>query len=173
MTVVRPADASETGWAWIAALQNTRGPTAILLTRQNLPVLGPHEVRRGRKPPQGGYVLIEDPSAKLTLLATGSEVSLALAAAEKLKVDGIPARVVNLPSWELFEKAAGGVPRAGAREAPARGDRGGVKTGWERYLGAYGLFLGMDRSARARPTRRWPGSSGSPPTPSSRRSRPG
>jgi len=151
VTVIRPADPSETGWAWIAALQNVHGPTAILLTRQNLPVFdrakfpGPENLLRG------GYVLREEPAAKLTLIGTGSEVALALAAAEKLKAEGIPARVVNLPSWELFEKQPSEYREQVLGKLPRAAVEAGVRTGWERYLGAYGLFLGMDRYGASAP----------------------
>lgn len=151
VTVIRPADASETGWAWIAALQNVRGPTAILLTRQNLPVLDRAKYPSAENLLRGGYVLQETPGAKLTLIGTGSEVALALAAAEKLKAAGVPARVVNLPSWELFEQQPPEYRERVLGKLPRAAIEAGVRTGWERYLGAYGLFLGMDRYGASAP----------------------
>ncbi|MFZ4693898.1 MAG: transketolase [Verrucomicrobiia bacterium] len=151
VTVIRPADPSETGWAWIAALQNTQGPTALLLTRQNLPVLDRTKYPAPENLLKGGYVLREEPGAKLTLLATGSEVAVALAAAETLKAEGIPARVVNLPSWELFEKQPAAYREQVLGKLPRAAIEAGVRMGWERYLGAYGLFLGMDRYGASGP----------------------
>ena len=105
MTVIRPGDANETAMAWRAALEHTTGPTALVLTRQKLPVpdraaLGPAEGLL-----RGGYVLRE-PTAppRAIILATGSEVHLALEAAEQLGAGGTAVRVVSLPSWELFRK---------------------------------------------------------------------
>ena len=141
----------ELHWAWIAALQNTQGPTALLLTRQNLPVLDRTKYPAPENLLKGGYVLREEPGAKLTLLATGSEVAVALAAAETLKAEGFPARVVNLPSWELFEKQPAAYREQVLGKLPRAAIEAGVRMGWERYLGAYGLFLGMDRYGASAP----------------------
>ncbi|MCC7519634.1 MAG: transketolase [Verrucomicrobiae bacterium] len=151
VTVIRPADPSETGWAWIAALQNTKGPTALLLTRQNLPVLDRAKFPAAENLLKGGYVLHEEPGAKLTLLATGSEVAVALAAADLLKAEGLPARVVNLPSWELFQNQSAEYRERVLGKLPRAAIEAGVRHGWERWLGAYGLFLGMDRYGASAP----------------------
>jgi transketolase len=151
VTVIRPADPSETGWAWIAALQNAQGPTALLLTRQNVAVLDRAKYPGAENLLKGGYVLSEEPGAKLTLLATGSEVAVALGAAEKLKAEGLPARVVNLPSWELFEKQPAAYREQVLGKLPRAAIEAGVRMGWERWLGAYGLFIGMDRYGASGP----------------------
>ncbi len=142
-TLIRPADANESAWAWIVALENIHGPTSLVLTRQNLPVLDQTKYPSAENLRKGAYVLVEDAKADLTLLATGSEVSLALEAKDLLAKDGIRARVVSFPSWELFDKQPDayrkqilGTVRRVAIEA-------GIKQGWEAYLGEDGLFCGL------------------------------
>ncbi len=152
MTVIRPADANETAWAWIVALENTHGPTAMILTRQNVPVLDQTKHPSAENLRKGGYVLVEDVEAQITILATGSEVCVALDAATKLKAEGIAARVVSFPSWELFEKQSltyrqqvfGKTKKRVAIEA-------GICQGWERYIGSEGLFCGLDRFGASAP----------------------
>jgi transketolase len=103
LTVIRPADANETAAAWRVATEEVDGPVCLLLTRQEVPVLAPEKVTGGVA--KGGYVL-DDPSAgrpDVVLVATGSEVSVAVGASELLNTEGIAARVVSMPSWELFD----------------------------------------------------------------------
>ncbi len=145
MTVLRPADSNETAWAWIAALENRRGPTAILLTRQNVPVLDPAKFPSAENLKKGAYVLVEDAQAKATLLATGSEVSLALEAAGRLKAGGLAVRVVSMPSWELFEKQPAAYREQVLGKVKRAALEAGVRLGWERYIGYDGLFCGMER----------------------------
>jgi transketolase len=104
LTVIRPGDANETAQAWRVALEPGRGPVCLLLTRQGLPVLPPDAVGDG--PTKGAYVLAEAPgdAADAIVVATGSEVSVALAAQLKLSEQGVSVRVVSMPSWELFEE---------------------------------------------------------------------
>ncbi len=97
--VIRPADAYETFYAWQVALRRKEGPTALVLTRQAVPLLDPHKAKGALR---GGYILEEDPDPQGVLLATGSEVHLALAAAQLLRARGYRVRVVSLPSLELF-----------------------------------------------------------------------
>ena len=141
LTVIRPADATETAFAWRVALARS-GPTALLLTRQAVPVLaGSGDVSRG------GYVLADaDGRPDLILIATGSEVSLAVEARELLAARGIRARVVSLPSWELFDEQ----PRE-YRESvlpPAVLARvaveAGIPMGWEKYVGPCGAVVGIE-----------------------------
>jgi transketolase len=143
LTVIRPADATETAAAWRLALQKTDGPVALLLSRQNLPVLD----RRGGPAADllrhGAYTLVEPAAGpQVILIASGSEVSLALQARELLSGRGVAARVVSMPSWELFEQAAPEYrdsvlpPQVTARVAI----EAGVPMGWERYAPA-GLFM--------------------------------
>lgn len=142
-TVIRPADANETNWAWVAALQNQHGPTLILLTRQNLPVLDPAKFPSANNLLKGAYVLVEDANAKATILATGSEVALALDTANKLKAEGINLRVVSFPSWELFEKQPKEYKDQVLGKVKRVAIEAGIKLGWERYIGENGLFCGM------------------------------
>jgi transketolase len=141
LVVLRPADANETAGAWRVALAR-RGPTALLLTRQAVPVLaGAGDVSKG------GYVLVDaDGTPDVVLVATGSEVSVAVAARELLAGKGIRGRVVSLPSWELFDEQPAEYrdavlpPAVLARVAV----EAGVPMGWERYVGPFGAVVGIE-----------------------------
>lgn len=143
--VFRPADAVETAECWAAALEHGTGPSVLALTRQALPALrGPdHEKGLGAK---GGYVLAAagGSTPRAVLLATGSEVSIAVAAREILEKEGIPTQVSSLPCWEIFDEQP-----AEWRETVLGGNavRIGIEAacglGWERYLGTHGAFVGM------------------------------
>jgi transketolase len=145
LTVIRPADANETVAAWREALENSAGPTALVLSRQKLPVMG-ESARKNARLDQGAYVLSDGPGEpELILMASGSEVSLAEEAAGRLRGDKISVRVVNMPSWELFEKAGKDAretilpPKVSARLAV----EAGVAMGWERYVGDGGEVIAM------------------------------
>ncbi len=129
--VIRPADANETAIAWKMALARTDGPTALILTRQALPVL---EDVRPKGVERGGYILSNVPEARAAIVATGSEVSLALEAQRLLAQEGIPVRVVSLPCWEAFE-AQTHVYREGIlpKNLPTLALEAGTPLGWERY----------------------------------------
>jgi transketolase len=103
--VIRPADANETTQAWRVALEHQSGPVAIVLTRQGVPVIDQEKYGSATELEKGAYILSEpSEKPKMILIASGSEVSLVMEAQTKLKEQGIPARVVSMPSWELFEK---------------------------------------------------------------------
>jgi transketolase len=146
MTVIRPADANETLEAWKIAMTNTSGPTTLVFSRQNLPVLDRSVCSAASGTQKGGYTLWESASnPELILIATGSEVSLSLTAASKLAENGKKVRVVSLPSWEIFDRQ----PRE-YRESvlpPAITARvsveAGIKLGWEHYTGLQGKIIGM------------------------------
>jgi len=145
LVVLRPADAAETAASWRVAMQRTDGPTALVLTRQKVPALdrplGPERTD------QGGYVLKEaDGDAAVTLIATGSEVSLALEAAALLEARGHGVRVVSMPSTELFAAQDPELRRAvlGPDDAPRVSLEAASTFGWERWLGSRGLALGID-----------------------------
>jgi len=105
VTVIRPADATETVAAWRLALERTDGPTALVLSRQRLPVLDRTVLAPAEGARRGGYLLYDPPGEPLAIIiATGSEVQVALAAAQRLGDGGIPTRVVSLPSWEVFAR---------------------------------------------------------------------
>jgi transketolase len=141
LTVIRPADGNETASAWRVAMTR-RGPTALLLTRQAVPVLAEtQDVARG------GYVLADaEGTPDVILIGTGSEVSVALEARRQLAGRGIEARVVSLPSWELFEEQTREYrdsvlpPKVLARVAV----EADVPQGWERYVGPFGAIIGIE-----------------------------
>lgn len=151
LLVFRPADPNETAAAWRVAIER-KGPACLMLTRQKLPTLDPaaHDIQAGVA--RGAYVLREAASPDVVLLATGSEVSLALKAAEELAAQGIEASVVSMPSWELFEEQdneyresvlACGVPRVSIEA--------GTTLGWHRYVGLEGDAIGLDRFGASAP----------------------
>jgi transketolase len=154
MTVIRPADANETLEAWRIALTNTKGPTTLVFSRQNLPVLDRSVCSAASGTRRGGYILWESSAnPELILIATGSEVSLTLAAARKLAGEGINVRVVSLPSWEIFDRQPQEYrysvlpPAITARISI----EAGIKLGWEHYVGLSGKIIGMDTFGASAP----------------------
>ena len=146
--VIRPADAGETVEAWEVALNRLDGPVALLLTRQDIPVLN----REGREGGvrRGGYVLRE--GNDVVLVATGSEVHIALDAAELLAPPGISVRVVSLPCWELFYAQDDDYRQSVLGEGlPIASLEAGATFGWERITGIEGLRLGVDRFGASAP----------------------
>lgn len=154
LMVLRPADATETVEAWKIALQCCHGPTALLLSRQNLPVLDREALAPASGVQRGGYVLWEAAvPPDVILIGTGSEVHIALEAGKILQQKGVAARVVSLPSWELFD----------AQPAEYRNDvlppgvlsrisiEAGVPLGWERYIGLGGVAIGLPRFGASAP----------------------
>ena len=148
LVVIRPADATETAEAWKAALERRDGPTALVLTRQGMPVLDRTAYASAAGLQRGGYVLREAPGdPQAILIATGSEVQIALDAAKLLDDRGVAARVVSLPSWELFDAQ----PASYRESVLPRGVRARVSVeaagtlGWERYVGLDGASVGVDR----------------------------
>ncbi len=131
LRVIRPADANETVAAWQIAIE-FGGPTALILSRQNLPVL---EGTASGDVGSGAYVLREVEDAAITLVGTGSEVSLCVEAAAALGGEGIAARVVSFPSWELFEGADTELKDAVLRpEIPSLAVEAGISQGWHRWV---------------------------------------
>jgi transketolase len=155
LTVIRPADANETMEAWRTALLNEDGPTALIFTRQNLPVLDRSAFNPAAGLRKGGYILWESAAGdpEVLLIGTGSEVHLALGAGKRLAAEGIRVRVVSLPSWELFDQA----PQAWRDQVlpPAVWARvaveAGVSLGWEHYVGLEGAVVGIDRFGASAP----------------------
>ena len=160
LVVMRPADANEVAWAWRVALAERDRPVALVLSRQDLPVFdrtGPG-MADAEGVARGAYVLAEAPGSPLApldlvLLATGSEVALCLAAREQLALRGMRARVVSMPSWELFDeqpveyRAAVLGPPGVARLAV----EAGIDLGWSRYTGERGAMLGVNRFGASAP----------------------
>ena len=154
LVVIRPGDATETAEAWKAAIERRHGPPVLVLTRQGLPVIDRSVYGAADGVARGAYVLWEaSPSPAALLIATGSELSIALDAAKLLDARGVSARVVSMPSWELFDAQ----PEAYRREVlppevTARGAvEAGVTLGWERYVGQGGVAIGVDRFGASAP----------------------
>jgi len=154
LTVIRPADATETVEAWRHALTQRSGPVALLLSRQNLPVLDRQRLAPAARLARGAYVLAEaDGSPEIILIGTGSEVSLAMEAAQRLAQQGIRARVVSMPSWELFERQPAEyreqvLPAAVTARLAVEA---AIPLGWERYVGPQGATVGMHRFGASAP----------------------
>lgn len=146
LTVIRPSDANETANAWAYALQQTDGPVALVLSRQNLPVLEATKTNVEQLA-SGAYVLSEtNDKPEVILIATGSEVSLALQAQTALEQDNVSVRVVAMPSWELFEKQSASYKEAVLPAAVTKriAIEAGVSLGWERYAGGQGTIVAID-----------------------------
>jgi transketolase len=140
----RPADAVETAEAWAAALAEKTTPSALALTRQALAALRT-EASPENLTAKGAYVLREAEGERdVTLLATGSEVEIAVAAAELLTAQGVKAAVVSMPCWELFERQGEPYRRAVLGTAPRVGVEAALRFGWDRWLGERGAFVGMN-----------------------------
>ncbi|MBN2019378.1 MAG: transketolase [Sedimentisphaerales bacterium] len=153
MLVIRPADANETAQAWKFILQYNAGPVALLLTRQNLPVFDQAKYAPATNLPKGAYTLISGAQPEVLLLATGSEVAIAIDAYNKLAAEGIKTRVVSMPCWELFEKQSQDYrdsvlpPIVKARV----GVEAAVELGWHKWLGIDGAFVGMHSFGHSAP----------------------
>lgn len=145
LTVIRPADASETAEAWGKALAMNDRPVALILSRQKLPVLDAKQTACGVE--QGGYILSNCPGRpQILLIATGAEVHITLRAQQILADRGVPARVVSMPSWDLFdEKPAAYKKRVLPPSVKNRiAVEAGISMGWERYVGPNGAIIGID-----------------------------
>ena len=142
LLVMRPADGVETAECWHLALQNSKRPSLIAFSRQDVPTVRVNHTADNLSA-RGAYELVGDADAKVTLLSSGSEVSIAMAARDLLAKDGIPSRIVSMPCWDLFEeqdeawrkKLLGGLPRVAVEAA--------ASFGWDRYIGPNGAFVGM------------------------------
>jgi transketolase len=156
LTVIRPCDANETAEAWLAAIRHRSGPVALALSRQNLPTLD----RKSKYAPakglhQGAYILSEAAGNKpdLVLIASGSEVQIALEAAAKIQARGPAVRVVSMPSWELFEAQPAEYhhhilpPQIRAKIAIEAGS----PQGWHRYVGEFGHIIALDHFGASAP----------------------
>ena len=155
MTVIRPMDANETAEAWKSALKNKKGPTCLVLTRQNLPVydragLGWAKSEEAQK---GGYVLCEDKDFEVIIIATGSEVELAVEAKAKLNEQGVKVRIVSMPSTNIFDEQPqeykeSVLPKNILKRVAVEA---GVTLGWYKYVGLEGRVIGLDRFGASAP----------------------
>ena len=155
LTLIRPADANETAQAWKVALEKRDGPIALILTRQGLPVYDRSKMGDAAGLTKGAYILLDTDRfyADVILIATGSEVNLAVEAHAKLTEQGFGVRVVSMPSWELFEQQSeeyqeqvlpSTIKARVAIEA-------GVPLGWERWVGSQGSVIGLERFGASAP----------------------
>ncbi len=153
LTVIRPGDANETAYAWKMAIERKTGPTAIALTRQGIPVIDRNRYAAAGNVEKGGYILASHEKPEVILIATGSELQLALGAYEELEKENIPARVVNLASWEKFEEQDDAYknqilpPEITSRvsiEAAA-------SFGWAKYVGSNGVSISIERFGASAP----------------------
>jgi len=155
LLVFRPADANETAQAWKYALENRDGPMALLLTRQGLTVLDQNKYNSAENVNKGAYVLFGADKPDMLLLASGSEVGIALEAAEKLAAENITTQVVSMPCWELFEKQSqeykDSVIPPGVKARV--GIEAGVELGWSKWLGDSGIFIGMSSFGASAPAK--------------------
>lgn len=154
MTVIRPADANETAQAWRLALEHSGGPVALVLTRQGLPIIDQEKYAKATGLEKGAYILSEsEKDPDVILIATGSEVNLILKAQEKLKEKSIQARVVSMPSWELFEKQdASYKEMVFPKKIRKRLSVEAASTfGWLKYTTEDGRSLGINRFGESAP----------------------
>ncbi len=149
IVVIRPADANETAWAWRVAMTTPKSPVVLILSRQKLPVLDQEKYGSAQNVEKGAYILSEADGGKpeLILIGTGSEVSLVMKAQEALQKEGIPTRVVSMPSWELFEQQDQAYhhevlpPTVRKRLAVEAGS----PIGWHKYVTDEGTTISMNR----------------------------
>ncbi|HAV10442.1 MAG TPA: transketolase [Dehalococcoidia bacterium] len=154
LNVMRPADATETAEAWKLAIERTDGPTALVLTRQNVPVLDRQTLASAENVSRGGYTLLDTESKPdVILISTGSEVHIALDAARKLQQQTVATRVVSLPSWQLFDaqpqKYRDSVLPPSVKKRISI--EAGVTAGWERYVGSGGTVIGISHFGASAP----------------------
>ena len=158
MIIVRPADAAETVEAWRVIMPLRHEPVALILTRQALPVLNRAKYASAEGVARGAYILADadDGKPEVLLLASGSEVSLCILAYEKLTAENIRARVVSMPSWEIFEEYCREHPEYREQVLPESVDaRVSVEEastmGWPRYVGRHGRSIGMETFGASAP----------------------
>lgn len=151
LMVMRPADTTETAECWQIALEAQKTPTAMALTRQNLPTVR-LDYESENLCARGAYELAGSDGAEVSIFASGSEVEIALAAREQLEAEDIAARVVSVPCFELFEAQSEQYRESVIGEAPVRvAVEAGIAQGWERFIGEEGIFVGMSSFGASAP----------------------
>jgi transketolase len=154
LTVIRPADANETTHAWRVALEHSGGPVALILTRQELPVIDQEKYTKATHLEKGAYILSEsEKPPQVILIGTGSEVQLLLNAQQQLKVKNVAARVISMPSWELFEKQDQAYkekifPKALRKRLAVEA---GSPLGWHKYVTDEGDVIGINKFGESAP----------------------
>jgi transketolase len=142
LQVFRPADGVEVAECWELAIENRETPSTLVLTRQNVPHLRDHQDSKNLSA-RGAYILRKSAKPQAILIATGSEVSIAVKAHEELKKDGIETSVVSMPCWELFDKQPQTYQQSILGDALKVGIEAASEFGWAKYLGEKGIFIGM------------------------------
>ena len=152
MNVWRPCDTVETAAAWVSAIERRDGPSSLLLSRQNLP-FQPRSSEQVSAIARGGYVLAEASDApRAVIIATGSEVSLAITAQQALAAEGIAVRVVSMPCTQLFDSQDAAYREAVLpRGMPRVAVEAGVTDYWRKYVGLEGKVIGIDRYGESAP----------------------
>lgn len=157
ITVIRPADANETVVAWKAALSNLSGPTMLVLSRQKLPIFDTHKVSSSEGLLKGAYIISKEKgsAAQIILIATGSEVHLALGAQQELQKENIDSRVVSMPSWELFRnQSAAYRNEILPKEITARiAIEAAAPEGWHEWVGVEGKVIAMNTFGESAPAK--------------------
>ncbi|CAN5508180.1 transketolase [soil metagenome] len=154
VTVIRPADANETSYAWQAAIENTTGPVCIVLTRQKVPVIDQSKYSSAENLLKGAYTLNKiDGKPDIILIATGSEVQLAIKASEELGKEGIKASAVSMPSWEFFEKQSSEYKNSVLpKDVKKRiSIEAATSVGWTKYVGDEGECISIDHFGESAP----------------------
>ncbi|KAL7715013.1 transketolase [Entamoeba marina] len=151
--VIRPSDSNETRVAWKIAVENNHGPTLLIMARQNSKVIDRKEFASSENVRKGGYILKDYGTPEVILMATGTEVDLAINAAELLHKEGLGVRVVSFPSWELFEQQSVEYKQTVLpKNIKARVSvEAGTTFGWERYIGDCGISVGMNSFGASAP----------------------
>jgi transketolase len=148
MTVWRPADTVETAVAWAEAIKRKEGPSALLLTRQNVPFLRHDDPLAAQR---GGYVLSDAAGARAVIIATGSEVPIAVEAQKLLASEGIPVRIVSMPSTSVFDRQPPDYRNSVLTALPKVAVEAGVSDYWRKYVGLEGGVVGIDRYGESAP----------------------
>jgi transketolase len=148
MDVWRPADTVETALAWKAAIERANGPTALLLTRQNVPFCKRADLGNIER---GGYVLSDVEGARAVIIATGSEIAVALEAQKLLAAEGLPVRVVSMPSTSVFDRQPKDYRNGVLTALPKVAVEAGVSDYWRKYVGLEGAVVGIDRYGESAP----------------------
>ncbi|WP_031428181.1 transketolase [Flavimarina sp. Hel_I_48] len=154
MTVIRPADANETAHAWRVAIENTDGPVSLIFTRQTLPTIDQEKYGKASGVEKGAYVLSDsDGTPDVILIGTGSEVQLAVEAQKELAKENIAARVVSMPSWNLFEKQDSSYKESVFPKSVRKrvSIEAGSTMGWHKYVTDEGAVIGLDRFGESAP----------------------
>lgn len=154
VVVIRPADANETVEAWKVATTHKESPVALALTRQKVPVLDRSKMSSAENLSKGAYILVQsEKNLEVILMASGSEVSLAVEAFDLLRSEGISARVVSFPSWELFDAQSDEYKESVLpKSIKARVSiEAGIKQGWEKYIGDYGEAISIEKFGASAP----------------------